>query len=383
MLEYMYFEFAPLLSERNTLRVSSLEDLLITLDELNAADGLSLQDKIVNDVTSGLQYLHGHGCFHRDLKTANVLVSNQHYCSLTSEEIDEAFKKEPVVCKLTDFGESRTEQIQTAVIKSTCATNRVGRGTPSYMAPEILTSARLEKVRSVDLKCIDIWALGMVMYSALNPDITFPYKLDLQQARAVSSGHFSAIDHIIRLHGQEQHIKPTMSPKYHHQQKTKWSHLIKAYDECTSIIPTQRATLDCILQLTTDKDAQYHEVIPLPVHQGSAIEEVDKRIAGCGLTIEESVRNDGTNSCALLCAVIGDRLTNQTAIPWQDVAAFAEDVITNHPSSFNHLRNKTRLYDSQETSSILWEGGVLIDRYEMSEEIISTYGIFTTEGKYK
>lgn len=216
-------------------------------------------------------------------------MSNQHYCSLTPSEVEKAFEKEPIVCKLTDFGESRAREVQTAAGKSTCATNNVGRGTPAYMAPEILTDARLTEARSVDLKCVDIWALGMVIFSVLNLDISFPCKRHLEQARAVARGNFKALDYIKEL--QEKHIKPSTSLKYQHQQTTKWSHLLKAYDECTSFKPTRRPTLIRILQLVNDKEAQYHDVIPLALHQGSAIEDIDKRIAGGHEAIlDESLR---------------------------------------------------------------------------------------------
>ena len=282
-------------------------------------------------------------------------MSNQHYCSLTPSEIDKAFKKEPILCKLTDFGESRAREVQTATVKSTCATNNVGHGTPSYMAPEILTDARLTEATSVDLKCIDIWALGRVIFSVLNPDISFPYKRDLEQARAVTRRNFKALDHIKEL--QEQHIKPSMSSKYQHIQTTKWSHLLKAYDECTSFTPTQRSTLDRILQLVNNKEAKHHDVIPLALLQGSAIEDIDKRIAGGHEAIvEDSLQNDGTNSCAFLCAIIGEGISDLSIAPsWQDVVTLTEDVIRNAPSSFDFLRDKGFLYDSQEAASILWK----------------------------
>ena len=172
--------------------------------------------------------------------------------------------------------------------------------------------------------------------------------------------------------------------KYQHIQTTKWSHLLKAYDECTSFTPTQRSTLDRILQLVNNKEAQHYDVIPLALHQGSAIEDIDKRIAGGHEAIvEDSLQNDGTNSCAFLFAIIGEGISNLSIAPsWQDVVTLTEDVIRNAPSSFNFLRDKGLLYDSQEVANILWKQGVLQDRYEMSEEIISNSSAFT-EGKYK
>jgi serine/threonine protein kinase len=226
MLEYLYFDFAPFV-ENKDLRASSLEDFFTSLDDMDAVDSFSVQDKIVSDVASGLMFLHSCDCYHRDLKTANILVSNQHYCSLKKDEIAEAFHKEPIICKLTDFGESRASEVQTAVVKSTCATKNVERGTPSYMAPEIVVDTKMSEARSVDLKRIDIWALGMVIFCVLNPNISFPYKHDLEVARAASKRQFNAVSHIKGL--LEQQRKPTGSSKYQHLQETKCSHLVKAY----------------------------------------------------------------------------------------------------------------------------------------------------------
>jgi serine/threonine protein kinase len=98
----LYFDFGPFV-ENKDLRASSLEDFLTSLDDMDAVDSFPVQDKIVSDVASGLMFLHSCDCYHRDLKTANILVSNQHYCSLKKDEIAEAFHKEPIVCKLTDL----------------------------------------------------------------------------------------------------------------------------------------------------------------------------------------------------------------------------------------------------------------------------------------
>ena len=119
MLEYMYFDFSPFTPDKD-LRVSSLEDFLTCLDDIDAVDSFPVQDKIVRDVTSGLKYLHNSNCHHRDLKTGNVLVSNRHYCSLKDDVMAEAFHQEPILCKLTDFGEGRAREIQTIAVNTTC-----------------------------------------------------------------------------------------------------------------------------------------------------------------------------------------------------------------------------------------------------------------------
>ena len=65
-------------------------------------------NRIASDIGSGLLHLHERGIAHRDLKPANVLVSNHHYREEKNrDKIAYAWSHQLVICKLTDFGESR------------------------------------------------------------------------------------------------------------------------------------------------------------------------------------------------------------------------------------------------------------------------------------
>ena len=59
---------------------------------------------IASDVVCAVSYLHSRDIVHRDTKPANVLVSNSHYKSYIHEELEMAFGKKPIFCKLGDFG---------------------------------------------------------------------------------------------------------------------------------------------------------------------------------------------------------------------------------------------------------------------------------------
>lgn len=136
LLEYLYFTFEPF--DLNT-KLNTLSNLLCQFDK-NDCMGIDhlVFYKIANDVVCGLNYLHGKGLTHRDLKPANILVSNQHYCHLFSlVEMENISSKVPIICKLTDFGESKSEDINTNTTVSS-KTNRVNRDTPVFMAPELL-----------------------------------------------------------------------------------------------------------------------------------------------------------------------------------------------------------------------------------------------------
>ena len=73
--------------------------------------------------------------FIHDLKPSNVLVSNRHYCKkyISADQLPSVFADCPVVCKLADFGESRSTLLQTACIIH-AKTMNIERGTKPYMA---------------------------------------------------------------------------------------------------------------------------------------------------------------------------------------------------------------------------------------------------------
>ena len=50
------------------------------------------------------------------------------------------------------------------------------------MAPEILLEGKLHCATMEDLKAIDIWALGMIFFSIINPDVEFPYEIELNSS---------------------------------------------------------------------------------------------------------------------------------------------------------------------------------------------------------
>ena len=55
----------------------------------------------------------------------------------------------------------------------------IERGTKLFMAPEIILEGKLNYAAIDDLKAMDIWALGMTFFSIINPDVEFPYEVEL------------------------------------------------------------------------------------------------------------------------------------------------------------------------------------------------------------
>ncbi|KAM3172575.1 hypothetical protein ACTXT7_014248 [Hymenolepis weldensis] len=86
------------------------------------------------------KYLHDNGITHRDLKPENILLSG---------------KSNRCLIKVTDFGLSKIVSENT-MLRTFC-------GTPTYLAPEILTTAGA----GTYTPAIDIWSLGVILYVCL------------------------------------------------------------------------------------------------------------------------------------------------------------------------------------------------------------------------
>ena len=102
----------------------SLSKLIKIYNNLNE----NIIRKYVSQILDGLEYLHAHNIIHRDIKCANILIS------------------EGGVCKLTDFGEAK-------LIKKERNFNSSMHGTANWMAPEIIKS-------STETRFSDIWSIG-------------------------------------------------------------------------------------------------------------------------------------------------------------------------------------------------------------------------------
>ena len=184
---------------------------------------------------------------HRDLKPSNLLVSKRHYCKkdISADQLPSVFADCPVVCKLTDFGESRSTLLQTASIIH-AKTMNIERGTKPYMAPEIILEGKLNYATMEDLKAIDTWALGMTFFSIINPDVEFPHEMELNSSSEKAPDLASKFEKPLKEMIANK-SKPQSSKKYQQRQLKEWGQLDNLHHKCTAFDAFLRQSAEDVL----------------------------------------------------------------------------------------------------------------------------------------
>lgn len=248
LMEYLSFTFSYYFDAPCPPPASSLKDLMKILNKVRFEDFEHIPVFVARDVACGLEYLHNLGIVHRDLKPDNILVSNAHLEDLDEVNLSEVHITKPIVAKLTDFGEARTELIQTATVFTTHRrTLNVKRGTSPYMAPEILTHDGASPLGQDELKLADVWSLSMNFFMLLNPDLQFPYFYEYENAKNDAKNiHKEAIEFFMQILSRE--CLPMNSPCYSQMRTSKWSILQDVYLQGAKFNPYERQSLKKLLQ---------------------------------------------------------------------------------------------------------------------------------------
>ena len=314
MLEYACFDFGPLGGTHKCSALNMFFDFVSTF-EMKTIESFSI--KIAQDVLDGLMYLHSKGIAHRDLKPANILVTNQHYANISDKHArDQVLKASPIVCKLTDFGESRSATLQTRSLLET-NTRHVHRGTIGFMAPEQFSGAlKIAKASQSQLMKIDVWQFGMTLFCLINPNLTSPFEIELCQRRSDPDIN---PDELIGTYLNMGRLSE-MSADYYFHRKIYWSRLLKAYLRGTEIFPNNRANLHELKGVLNDVEEHVKNRIyyPLSLSQGTALEKFDNFVvAGQSSPYP---KNDGTNCCSFLCLKIAENLTELSSNDFEEIA---------------------------------------------------------------
>lgn len=172
-------------------------------------------------------------------------------------------------------------------------TSHITRGTPVYRAPESFSSDGNRSLSLEDLKAIDVWALGMVFFILLNPDLKHPYQREIASAQPKNVMTF--LEHLV----VSNNCGPQHSDKYCIKQATDWITIWNTHKRCIAVNPGDRPKINEIVhdlerQEVLDRDRN----IPLSVSQNTALEKITMQTTDrFEQDNEVFVSNDGTNSC--------------------------------------------------------------------------------------
>ena len=371
MMDYVYFDFTAF---GGTQTLSSLEEFLEFCDnfEFKSIEGWPV--KISKDVTKGLLYLHNNNIVCRDLKPANVLISNQHYIDVSDKSKKKAIINEcPIICKLTDFGEARSQLLQTKTLIST-KTNCVNRGTLAFMAPEIIRSSRqLTSAAQQDLERADIWALGMLFQCVISPD-SQPF---LEEVKKNNLCGETLDNFIVKMFSLGN--KPSMTDKYLYKRVDVWSSIFIVCELATQIEPCKRADL---LDIDHFLNRENGISVSMNVSQATALEKFDFSFAK-GTPEDELLTNDGTNSCCFLCLKIASVLFQSSKSRSEivhEAVDLSEDVIRTYPRYLNAHRDISKMYEPSEALTIMKSFDEALNICKVEEVLSCNYTVFSRKG---
>ena len=380
MLSFQCFDFRPFGIDKEVNNLLQFLEVVDSFEETSLTVFSPTLLKIAQDISRALAYLHDQDVTHRDLKPGNVLVSNRHYSEVDGcEQASHVFNVNPIVCKLTDFGESRSKSL---ALHS--HTQNVEKGTLPYMAPELILN-NLEGASVEELKEIDVWALGMTLFVLLNPDLEGPYILEHKDTPVVP--YRRVIESKLRVKK-----KPMMSKKYHRKQATEWYKVEKAFHQCVAFDATARPAANEVQVLLEDQTAN-RRCVNLAISQQSAVEQFDLNMLAQGdqssapLNSPVFLEHDATNACSFLCLAISHSLLSLTNTSkdsdrfWNQVTEVARKVIIELPSLLNKFRDRTRYYDVLEALQIMKADNLIPEEVALYENIVSDSYTFSPDGR--
>ena len=259
------------------------------------------------------------------------------------------------------------------------------------MAPERLVKEKLVQCASIDdLILSDVWALGMIVFTMINPSLKCPNILEIRSAGGLSSQE-ELKKLIISLLATEK--RPLQDVKYELDRATAWCDLENVYRSFTKFDQQQRLTLEEAGWILSRREGIFSrdiEVIHLKVSQATSLERFDLKMAAelerpClkPLQMKALSVNDGKNACAYFAVRIAERILNKSEIDdfFENLPDAAESIIWSLPVEINNHRDLEKNYDALEAHDILRKQHLIKSSLEFSEGPPFGDGVFTYEGR--
>lgn len=222
-------------------------------------------------------------------------------------------------------------------------TVNIYKGTPAFMAPEIVNPAIQPQTLSEEqLKKADIWSLGMSMFCLVNPDCQVRYVKEASQA-----DKRKWVEYISRK--ASSGIYPEESMRYEYLQASTWVKAHEAFLACIQVDPIKLPKLDEIEEILNQEETS--DDYPLVIRQGTALIQASEKQIDSGMY--EHPENDGTNACMFLSLKNAELLLQEAEKSWDEVKEMAEHVISDFPRRVNPLRDDTQTYEVTDAHALL------------------------------
>ena len=115
-------------------------------------------------------------------------VSNSRYKSYKHKEMEIAFGKKPINCKLGDLGEARSVYTQTNAVTGKNCITAVHRGNLAFMVPEpIIEELSMASGRTDELKTVDVSVVSMTFFTISKLDKSYPFQYDYIPVKVTSN----------------------------------------------------------------------------------------------------------------------------------------------------------------------------------------------------
>jgi len=145
--------------------------------------------KLMKQITAGLEYMHQNKIIHRDIKLDNILLNFDKYQNIAlKKQIPPKVKYENVslndsfTVKIADLGFSK--DIESSDENATIL------GTPVNMSPDIIENYNSEETKSYN-SSVDLWSLGTITYELLTGKPPFTGKENEEIFKQIMEGKYT------------------------------------------------------------------------------------------------------------------------------------------------------------------------------------------------
>ena len=145
--------------------------------------------KIIKQITAGLEFMHANKIIHRDIKLENILLNFDKYQNIAiKKKLPPKVKYENVslsdsfTVKIADLGFSK--DIESSDVNATIL------GTPINMSPDIIENYNSKETKSYN-SSVDLWSLGAITYELLIGKPAFTGKQPEEIFKQIMEGKYS------------------------------------------------------------------------------------------------------------------------------------------------------------------------------------------------